>query len=374
MSRQLVVLLDGTNNQFGHTPTNVIRILHSLATDPSEIIAFYDPGVGTFGIREALFEWQKIPSRILGLAVGWGLDETVGAGYKFLATNYKDGDEIYLFGFSRGAYAVRALAAMIHALGLVQPHQLNLFDYAWSILHVRLRSKDPQQDREPDFALQDSFKQTFGRDVPIKFLGIFDTVSSVGWIYNPLTVPYSANNPSVDAVRHAVSIDERRCFFRQNLWNPAHPNLKEVWFAGVHSDVGGGYAPDESQLALVAFRWMMGEAIAEGLHTDPARSRFELGAEGAAAPDPLGMLHKSLHGAWYIAEWIPRIAWSASTRTRHLYIGAMPPFRKPRPRVLDAPILLHGSVKLRESSGIGYAPPNLTTPITVVADDPAAFL
>ena len=373
MARQLVVLLDGTNNRFGHTPTNIIRILRSLGTDSSEILAFYDQGVGTFGIREALFQWEKIPSRVLGLAVGWGLDLTVEAGYKFLATNYRDGDEIYLLGFSRGAYAVRALAAMIHALGLVEPHQINLFDYAWSILHVRIRSNDPQQDGEPDFPLQCTFRQTFGRVVPIKFLGIFDTVSSVGWIYNPLTIPYSANNPSVDAVRHAVSIDERRCFFRQNLWNPTHPNLKEVWFDGVHSDIGGGYAPDESQLSLVAFRWMMGEAIATGLKVTPASYRGELSALGAASPDPLGMMHNSLCGAWYIAEWIPRIAWNAKTKTRRLYIGAMPPFRKPRPRKIEAPILLHDSVKLREGGNVGYAPTNLTTLITVVGDDPAAF-
>lgn len=79
-----------------------------------------------------------------------------------------------------------------------------------------------------------------------------------------------------ETFRHAVAIDEKRCFFRQNLWNPIHPNLKEVWFAGVHSDIGGGYDPTESQLALVAFRWMMAEAIANGVHVDQARYRAEL--------------------------------------------------------------------------------------------------
>lgn len=370
MPRQLVVCLDGTNNLFGHAPTNVVRVLRSLTKDPEEVVSFYDQGVGTFGIREALFEWQKLPSRIFGLAFGWGLDRTIEAGYDFLATNYREGDEIYLFVFSRGSYAVRALAAMIHALGLVQRHQLNLFDYAWSILHVRIRSTDPAEDGKPDFALYFRFKETFGRTVPIKFLGIFDTVSSVGWIYNPLVVPYSANNPSVSAVRHAVSIDERRCFFRQNLWSPFHPNLKEVWFAGVHSDIGGGYDPGESQLALVAFRWMMSEAIADGLHVDAVQYKDELFPQDGAIPNPLVCLHQSLHGAWYIAEWVPRIAWSSTAKAREFHIGAMPPFRQPRSRQIDKPILLHSSVMQRKASGHSYNPTNLTAPITVVDDEP----
>jgi uncharacterized protein (DUF2235 family) len=373
MARQLVVFLDGTNNRFGHDPTNVIRILRSLKKDPDQILAFYDQGVGTFGIRETLFEWQKIPSRVFGLAFGWGIEQTVEAGYRFLATNYRHSDEIYLFGFSRGAYAVRALAAMIHALGLVAPHQINLFGDAWSLLHVRVRSKDPAKDREPDFALHRRFKDTFGREVPIRFLGIFDTVSSVGWIYNPLVVPHSANNPSVQVVRHAVSIDERRCFFRQNLWSSTHPNLKEVWFAGVHSDIGGGYQPADSQLALVAFRWMMGEAMANGLQVDADRYHAELYAPGASKRDPLGTLHNSLKGGWYLAEWVPRIAWNATTRKRHLYIGAMPPLFKARPRLIEHPIQVHDSVKLRQAGGVSYQPTNLTTPISEVSDDPTAL-
>src|SRR5262249_49709514 len=96
---------------------------------------------------------------------------------------------------------------------------------------------------EEVFPLARAFKPTFARECPVHFVGVWDTVSSVGWIYDPISLPYTANNPSIAVGRHAVAIDERRAFFRQNLWGPAQPgqDLKQVWFAGVHSDVGGGY-------------------------------------------------------------------------------------------------------------------------------------
>ena len=133
--------------------------------------------MGTFGIKETLFEWQKLPSRILGLAIGWRFDRIVSGAYEFLARTYQDTDEIFIFGFSRGAYAARTLAAYIHALGLVSGHQPNLFDYGWSLLKTRKTKQDGI-----DFHLQERFKSTFGRPTKISFLGLFDTVSAVGWI------------------------------------------------------------------------------------------------------------------------------------------------------------------------------------------------
>lgn len=238
MGRQLVIFLDGTGNRFSHKPTNVIRLLRSLPKGSADVLTYYDQGVGTFGVKETLFEWQKLPSRICGLAFGWGLKRNVEGAYHFLAENYRAGDEIYLFGFSRGAYAARALAALIHTAGIVEGHQTHLFDYAWAMLLAR-----SGENNAPDFKLQARFKSTFGRRVNVHFLGLFDTVKSVGWIYDPVIIPYTAKNPAVDIVRHAVSIDERRCFFRQHLWrrnSDVRTDLKEVWFAGVHSDVGGG--------------------------------------------------------------------------------------------------------------------------------------
>ena len=213
MGRQLVIFLDGTGNRFSHKPTNVIRLLRSLPKGRENVLTYYDQGVGTFGVKETLFEWQKLPSRICGLAFGWGLKRNVEGAYHFLAKNYRQGDDIYLFGFSRGAYAARALAALIHTAGIVEGHQAHLFDYAWAMLLAR-----NGEEHSPDFKLQARFKSTFGRRVNVHFLGLFDTVKSVGWIYDPVIIPYTAKNPAVKIVRHAVSIDERRCFFRQHLW------------------------------------------------------------------------------------------------------------------------------------------------------------
>ncbi|PXB89721.1 hypothetical protein C0046_14305, partial [Pseudomonas aeruginosa] len=193
---------------------------------------------------------------------------------RFLAEHYRPGDQIFLFGFSRGAYAVRVLAAMLRAVGLIDAHQPHLFDYAWTLLTTRMPPRDEDKRagtrrRGPDFGLLGRFRKVFGRQVKVHFLGLFDTVTSVGWVYDPLTVPYSSNNEMVDVVRQALAIDECRCFFRQNLWfgeKDRKSDVLQVWFPGMHSDVGGGYAPKDSRLALVAFTWMLGEALEAGLH------------------------------------------------------------------------------------------------------------
>src|SRR6202012_4192010 len=89
MARQLVVCLDGTNNRFSDRPTNGVSIFRALQRDPKRVLGYYDQGVGTFGVKETLFEWQKVPSRVFGLAFGWGLDRIVGGAYEFLARNYQ---------------------------------------------------------------------------------------------------------------------------------------------------------------------------------------------------------------------------------------------------------------------------------------------
>ena len=94
MPRQLVVCLDGTNNRFSEKPTNVLKILRCLSRDSDSLLAYYDQGLGTFGLKETLFEWQKLPARVFGLAFGWGLDRVIGSAYEFLAQNYQPGDEI----------------------------------------------------------------------------------------------------------------------------------------------------------------------------------------------------------------------------------------------------------------------------------------
>src|SRR5205823_6213705 len=113
-----------------------------------------------------------------------------------------------------------------------------------------------------DFDLAAQFKDTFSHDCKPHFVGVWDTVSSVGAIYDPLSLPYTAYDPDILHGRHALSIDERRCFFRQNMWvqKSSTQDIKQVWFAGVHSDVGGGYAEEESGLAKIALQWTLREA------------------------------------------------------------------------------------------------------------------
>src|SRR5262249_37415845 len=124
------------------------------------------------------------------------------------------------------------------------------------------------------------FRETFSL-VQCKphFVGVWDTVSSVGWIYDPLSVRFSKNNPDIQIGRHAISIDERRCFFRQNLWGEQQDgqSLKQVWFAGVHSDIGGGYPESNSGLAKVTLEWMITEAATAGLKVVPANLDLVLG-------------------------------------------------------------------------------------------------
>lgn len=320
--RQLVVCIDGTSNRFGDQPTNVVRLYRSLSRDPRRVLAYYDQGVGTFGLKETLFEWQKFPSRIAGLAFGWGLKRNVEGAYRFLAEHYRPGDQIFLFGFSRGAYAVRVLAAMLRAVGLIDAHQPHLFDYAWTLLTTRMPPRDEDKRagtrrRGPDFGLLGRFRKVFGRQVKVHFLGLFDTVTSVGWVYDPLTVPYSSNNEMVDVVRQALAIDECRCFFRQNLWfgeKDRKSDVLQVWFPGMHSDVGGGYAPKDSRLALVAFTWMLGEALEAGLHVDPARSRDQLRARSKQGPDPTAPILPVMTRPWRLAEWPAALAAAGTGR------------------------------------------------------------
>jgi len=173
-------------------------------------------------------------------------------------------------------------------------------------------------DRNEYFDLEQRFRETMSRtDCKPWFVGVWDTVSSVGWIENPLRLPYVSDNPDIQFARHAVSIDERRAFFRNNLWrpgtDPAYPHgpkdLKQVWFPGVHCDVGGGYRGDESGLAKIALEWMLEEAEAHKLLVDPVRKDEVLGrTKGStyACPDANGRAHESLKGAWNLAELVPK--------------------------------------------------------------------
>ena len=148
---------------------------------------------------------------------------------------------------------------------------------------------------------------------------MWDTVSSVGWIENPLKLRFTADNPDIAIGRHAVSIDERRAFFRSNLWRPS-PKLKEhgprdvqqVWFPGVHCDIGGGYPEAKSGVSKYALEWMAREAVKAGLLIDRARLEEVMGRTGEtyAKADPDAMLHESLTAVWWPVEFVLKKHWN----------------------------------------------------------------
>ena len=330
--KTLVLCFDGTGNEFRHTGnTNVVRILEGVRR-AHDVVTFYEPGVGTFSDPNASSELRRRWTLLLGLAFGYGIKENIKNAYRFLIDFWEPGDRVFLFGFSRGAYTARALAGMLATVGLLEPSKRNLVDFA-----LRIHWK-----RRTDWALARRFKREFARDVPISFLGVFDTVKTVGaWdallqgfgkVLRGLrtALPYTASLPNVEAGYHAVSIDEKRSRFRTNLWflDPARTDrdrFHQVWFAGVHSDVGGGYS-DDRRLGDITLSWMIDGARANGLAVnDSARPKV---VEG----DALGKLHNSLLPIWWILTWkrrsIPEgsvVHGSVEVRRRNLdYLPVLP--------------------------------------------------
>ena len=346
--RNLVVCLDGTGNAYGANITNVVRLYAMLDHDACRQIAYYDPGVGTFSAAGAWTRASKWITRVMGLIVGYGLATTLAEAYCFLQRNYQPGDRIYLFGFSRGAYAARALAGMLHKCGLLRPELRDLVPYAVDIFRKERRQ-----------AVVQGFKATFSRECPVHFLGVWDTVSSIGWVWDPKVLPYTRENPGIARVRHAIAIDERRAFYRTNRWGDAVPgqDVLETWFAGVHSDVGGSYPEAESGLAQLALRWMVCHGRAAGLLVDPLQYQHWLPTTTAPAgpvpPDPLAMQHVSLRGAWWLAEIFPK--WFRDPRRdfrRRLRCNLG------RRRFIPPDAWVHPSVPQRQV-GMDYRPPNL---------------
>ncbi len=301
--KNIVICLDGTGNAYGSANTNIVKLFQMLEPDSDMQIAAYDPGVGTFSAHGAWTRTSKAWTKLLGLAVGFGLAQTVENAYRFLMRNYHDGDRIFIFGFSRGSYAARVLAGFLHKCGLLCAQLDELVPYAYDIFR-----------KETDWTIVSGFTGTFARPVKVHFLGLWDTVNSVGWVWNPTILPFTAHNPGVDVVRHAVSIDERRAFFRSNLWGKVDPgqDVQELWFAGVHSDVGGSYPEAEAGLAQITLDWMSEQAMQCGLRVDPAK-RLALVPKPSrppgsipASPVATAMQHESLHAWWWIAELFPK--------------------------------------------------------------------
>ena len=302
--RQLVLCCDGTNNTLTahRADTHVLRLYEHLAQHPcSRRLLHYDPGVGSPGGVPPTdpMDWlARKTERIAGLASGRGIYANIGDAYLFLMRHYRsERDEIYLFGFSRGAFTARCVAGMVNLFGIVgAEHEAMLptlirvyfslsdgdvsgYHRAMLRLNARLFGKGSSRLALAQ-QVRDDFTTPPGRDAWIQCVGVWDTVESVG-----LPGPLSRKNPNtatlrgkrIHHVRQALAFDEHRWTFEPRLYHEpddldlAHPRqtLRQRWFPGVHCDVGGSYRAEEAGLSNETLRWMLDEAIDCGLATEP---------------------------------------------------------------------------------------------------------
>lgn len=355
MPKNIVVCCDGTANEFARDRTNVIKLYSTLVHDTDAQVAYYHPGIGTMEPFGALSPITRTFTRVLGKAFGYGLKGDIRDAYVFLMQTYQPGDSIYLFGFSRGAFTVRAVASLIRMYGMIRKGNEPLVPYAIRMLMGIQRAGNNSSATAAYFDLAAEFKRTMSCGNPgMRFVGIWDTVSSVGWIENSLHLPYEANNPDIEIGRHAVSIDERRAFFRSHLWQPPKDpsaarrprDVQQVWFPGVHCDVGGGYPEPTSGLSKYALEWMLEEAKMAGLIIDPSKQAEVLGLTGSGKyvpAEPDAGRHESLKGAWHIGEFIPKRHWNLKAgkweHRMNLY----------RRRTLPAGSLVHDAAYLQDA-------------------------
>jgi uncharacterized protein (DUF2235 family) len=365
VAKNIVICCDGTADEFGPTNSNVIKLYQTIVCGPEQV-AYYHPGVGTMGARSALTGFGRWWTRLLGLAFGYGISDNVADAYQFLMRTWEPGDRLYLFGFSRGAYTARAVAGLLHLAGLLTSGNEALIPYA-----IRMA-----KGRRIDFAVADEFKLTFSRECKPHFIGVWDTVTSVGWIYNAVRFAFTkaAGNPDLHIVRQAIAIDERRAFFRHNMFGaPSDPgqDIAEVWFAGVHRDIGGNLPEAETALSQIALRWMLGEAQLAGLRVDQQRKADILGgAPPHVPPDPTTPVqHRSITGLWYLAEILPKVMKREDPSGR--WTSIIRPNLGRRRRIADG-ALVHASVEQRMAAAtVRYRPPNLPEARQIVFDRPA---
>ena len=350
MSKNIVVCCDGTGNQVDEgNLSNVLKLFQIMRKSADQRV-YYNPGIGTIGTDDRWTKFKQDVKGVFGLATGYGLDDDIIAAYSYIAEHYQDGDAIFLFGFSRGAYTIRALAGFMHMVGLLPPDQANIVDYA--LTAYKRSSEQNNLHIAWDFG-----RITGARPVTIKFVGVWDTVASIivpRWdrlIPSLQTLPYTFRNPSVQIFRHAMAIDERRRMFRLNRWKQpqdyvADPfdsqapevqqDIKQVWFAGVHADVGGGYPETESGLSKFPLAWMIEEAAQHGLQINPGlRDYLVFGKpyfkskHQYVAPNAEAELHRSLTRAWQLIEWIPKSVkyqeWPDRTKIDGFYVPSGEP-------------------------------------------------
>lgn len=324
MPKRLVVCSDGTWADEDRN-TNVWQFSACVKRDGFDQLVQYDPGVGT----------GSLISKVLGGATGFGISKNITDAYGFLARNYEPGDAIYLVGFSRGAYTVRSTAGMIRKCGLLKRPFNNRLGTFLAFFLYRLRHGSA------DVRVARLFRRLFSHDpVTIKFLGVWDTVGALGipiksmnWIMRWVNRFHDVRlSRSVQYAYQALAIDERREVFEATLWEqaedpgPIQKAVEQVWFAGCHSDIGGGN-PTHG-LSDITLRWLIAKAAQTGLE-------FETNEFFGLNPDPHAPKNESFSGFWtHLSErWRPiglavRSQESVATVVKTRY-QASPEYRPP---------------------------------------------
>ncbi len=358
MPKRIVICLDGTNNCFGQTDTNVLRI-YRLATRAPEQVTYYQPGVGTISPQQLFGRLRQFLARLVDSATAFMLQRHVTAAYRFLIDHYQDGDEIFVFGFSRGAYTARVLCGMLHKVGLLHPGMRDMVPFAFR-----------EYRRLHQHRLTARFKRIFSRRVKVRFLGLWDTVSAIGQPWRPKNFPYTARNPDVEIVRQALALDERRVMYVQNLWSQEEArgqSVRQVWFPGVHSDVGGGYPEGQDGLSFIPLAWMLEEAKQAGLMVD-AREEAKLlapgGLEQVVRTHSSAPPNNSMSWAWRLLEYLPVPRWVTDAQGRFMRVWRM---HRQRARTVRKGAYVHESVHVRMREEPAYHPPNLPDEHEVVS-------
>jgi uncharacterized protein (DUF2235 family) len=338
--RNLVVFADGTGQDGGVTHNTNIYKMFAMAEDRTpRQLCYYHSGVGTS-------RW----TRLLGLASGWGFGANVRACYAFLHEEYRADDRIFLIGFSRGAATVRSLAYFIHLFGILPRSRHELVLRAWRIYTIR--NSEKRQERAKRFI---EANPTMWANV--HFVGCFDTVAALGapyqWAskaidYLPACKHRFHNmrlSPCVVHAYHALALDDERRTFHPLLWDPLEKEanrastnpqaerlscdtLRQVWFAGMHSDVGGGY--EQQALSDIPLAWLTSRAVEHGFHVYQGH-RINI------KEDANGYMHDSRAGRWRIYRRAQR-AWDTNRLDKPVLHGSVAQRMKDR-RNQDGPYM-----------------------------------
>jgi uncharacterized protein (DUF2235 family) len=347
--RQLVILCDGTSNTVdAQGGTNVFKLLSALPKNSTQTKTFYDPGVGSPAYAPATTWWDQLKQmaeRIKGLAFGNGVFENIAQAYEFLIKEYQDGNQIYVFGFSRGAFTARSVVGMVNAFGLLPAHSAHLIP---TLMNIYFTSKSPDIFTQTGRLLLKKMKlnheenedTTRGalikkvrsdlitldrRNIQVRFVGVWDTVATIGIPPLDRQIPVNASMKEdiFDAqgkkigqeakkflhVRQALALDEQRVMFQPRQYqeadvqyDPAQPSqqsLVQRWFAGAHSDVGGTYK-DNSVISTSAIAWLLKEASLCGLRMD-LRVLQAVSAPANPSTQTKPLIHSALYDTPYWA-------------------------------------------------------------------------